>query len=308
MKIIIRPLILFTIFLLALNSTAQISAPAEKKAAPKPPSAPPPPPTNVYTVRTAAEFVDAIGSNRTIQLQSGATIYLPDAMGKSGSNYRFDDVYDGKELLIFGVTGLKIIGLGSTPVEIITEPVYGNVISFENCSNVSIENVNAGHGAEKGACTGGVFNIRNSNSFVIKNSIMYGSGMEGITTDNLNGLICSNSTIWGCTYSIMSIGNSSGVEFNNCQFRENGEYDQINIYNARGNVKFKSCRITGNWTGEDSYSDYALFSVSGGYQAVLENCAIQNNNTVYFANDASKLNMINTTVTGNNFFKGMYKN
>lgn len=165
--------------------------------------------------------------------------------------------------------------MGGTPVEIITEPVYGNVLSFDNCSNITIENVDAGNGAEKGACTGGVFFLIRSRNINIRNTIMYGSGMEGITAEEVTGLKVSNSTIWGCSYSIMSIINSSDVEFSNCRFRDNAEYDMINIYSTMSSVVFKSCTITGNQTGSESYSDYSLFNVNSDYPLVLENCNIK---------------------------------
>ncbi len=262
--------------------------------------------TKIITVDNVNEFVDAIGSNRTIQLK-GSTIYLSNVSpNKRGANYKFVKENDGYELTIFGVNNLKIVGLGNKQVKIITKPVYGDVIAFENCNNITIENVEAGHGPEKGGCSGGVFNISNSKNFTINKSIMYGSGMEGITATNVTGLKVNNSIIKGCTYSIMTLDNCNEVEFNNCEFNDNKEFDLINISNCIS-VKFNNCNFSNNQTGVDEYSDYALFNVSQSMSIVLKDCLIDNNLTAYFCKKANTVELNNTKLENNSFKKGNFK-
>lgn len=262
--------------------------------------------TKIITVDTPDEFVDAIGSDRTIQLK-GSTIYLSNvSQDKQGTNYKFVEEYDGHELTIFGVNNLKIIGLGDKPVKIITKPVYGDVIVFENCNNITIENVDAGHGPEKGSCSGGVFNISNSKNFTINKSIMYGSGTEGITASNVTGLKCNNSIIKGCTNSIMTLDRCNDFEFNTCEFTDNKEFDLINISNCIS-VKFDSCSFTNNQTGTDDYSDYAIFNVSQSMSIVLKDCMIVSNLTAYFCKKANTIELTNTKLENNSFKKGNFK-
>lgn len=101
-----RLIILALMVGISVATFGQITVPTEKKAAPKPPASSPPLTTNLFTVGNALEFVNAIGSNRTIQLRAGAQIYLPDATHMSGANYRFQEVFDGLELVIFDVSNL----------------------------------------------------------------------------------------------------------------------------------------------------------------------------------------------------------
>ena len=249
--------------------------------------------SKVITVDNADEFVDAIGSDRTIQLK-GSTIYLSNVSpDKKGTNYKFVLEFDGHELTIFGVNNLKIIGLGTKPVKIITKPVYGDVIAFENCNNIIIENVDAGHGPEKGGCTGGVFNITNSKIFTINKSIMYGSGTEGITASNVTGLKCNNSIIRGCTYSIMTLDNCNEFEFNSCEFSDNKEFDLVNISNCIG-VKFNSSSFSNNQTSTEEYSNNAIFNVTQSMSIVLKDCIIDNNLASYFCKKANSIELNNT--------------
>lgn len=263
--------------------------------------------TNVITVDTPDEFVDAIGSDRTIQLK-GSSIYLSNvSSGKRGNNYKFDEYGYGKQnLTIFGVNNLKIIGLGNKPVKVITNPVDGYVFSFENCNNITIENVDAGHGPIKGTCVAGVFYISKSKNFTINKSILFGSGTEGITAENVTGLKCNNSIIRDCTQSIMSLNNCNDFQFDSCEFSGCKEFDLINISNCI-NVKFNSCFIFNNKTGTTENTSYALFNVSQSMSTVVKDCIIENNLSSYFCKKANTIEMNNTKFENNTFKKGNFK-
>ncbi len=260
----------------------------------------------VIVVDNANQFVDAIGSDRTIQLK-GNTIYLSEVdETKSGEKYIFEEEYDGHELVIFDVTNLKIIGATDNPVKIVTKPVYGDVIVFENCDNITIENVDAGHGPEKGGCSGGVFNFINSKNITINKSILYGSGIEGITAQNVTYLKCNNTIIRGCTYSIITLNNCNNFEFNDCEFSDNEEFDLVNIHNSK-TIKFYSCAFSNNRTGTDEYSDYSLFNVTNSTAVSLKDCKIESNLTSYFCKKENTVEMTNTKLENNSFKKGKFK-
>ncbi len=261
----------------------------------------------VITVDNANEFIAAIGSDRTIQLK-GSTIYLSEVSSyNAGKHYGFADAFDGKELVISNVKNLTIKGLGNKPVKIITKPVYGNVISFENCAGITIENVDAGHGPKKGGCTGGVLKFDKSKNITINRSIMYGSGTEGITANTVSNLQCNKSIIRGCTYSIMTLNNCTEIEFNDCEFTDNQEFDLVNIFNCI-NIVFKSCIFDSNHTGTQSYADYALFCINQSASVVLKDCTIENNLACYFSKNANTIEMKNTKLENNSFTKGNFKN
>ena len=261
--------------------------------------------TPVFIVNSPDEFVNAIGSDRIIQLR-GSTISLSDLPStRQGPNYRFEEVFDGHELVIFGVNNMKIVGLGSKQVEVVTKPIYSNVLVFKNCENITIENVYAGH-SQGGECTGGVFKMVDSKNFTINNSTLYGSGMEGITAENVTGLRFNNSVIRGCSYHIMTLKNSSDFEFNNSEFTGNKEFDLVNISNSN-NIRFKTCRFTNNQTGITSWSDYALFNIVQSTSIILEDCLIENNNADHYIKTDSPIEARGVRLVNNTFRKGDYK-
>lgn len=259
----------------------------------------------VLVVDNAEEFVAALGSDRTIRLK-GSTIYLSDlSPDKSGPHFRMSKEYDGYELVIFGVNNLKIVGMGKKPVKIITRPVYGDVLVFVNATNLTLENIEAGHGPEKGQCTGGVLNFAQCKNVTIQKSVLYGSGMEGITAEDVTNLACQNTVIKECTYSVMTLKNCNEFSFNRCRFVDNQEFDLFNLDGCI-NVLFEDCDIAENRTGLSQHADYALFDVKKSMSVVLKNCRVRQNQSVYFCKQANSIELTNTKLDNNTFKKGNF--
>lgn len=261
--------------------------------------------TKTMTVTNADQLVDAIGSDREIILKDG-TYYISDVSSiKSSDYYRFDAAFDGAELVITGVNNLTIKCKGTKPAKVITKPKYGNVMVFENCSNIKIENIEAGHGPEKGYCTGGVIRLTNTKNMTIKNSILFGSGIEGIAATESSNLKVVSTTIKGCSNSILSLSKCNEIEFDSCEFTENKEFSLINIDNCI-NVTLKACNINNNLTTSSDYSTDCLFYITQSMGVLLENCIIENNATQYFCNSSTAMTMKDTKLENNSFRKGNF--
>ncbi len=265
----------------------------------------------IFVVKTPDEFVDAIGSNRTIHLQS--PIFYLSNISSSRNNTFFSikgETEDEHELTIQGVTNLKIVGIGDKPVEICIKPEEGDVLSFVNCNSVTIENIDAGHGPTKGGCDGGVFNFNNCKDINIVNSIMYGSGTYGITAVEVSNLLVTNSVIRGCSRMILYLENSQNIDFKNCLFTENETQfsSLISIINCI-NVKFENTKITRNILNSESdeYSSYHLFEISKSMGVTITNGEIRNNYCDYMANKPNVFDLKNTTIENNLFRLGNFK-
>ena len=258
-------------------------------------------------VYNANQFVDAIGSNVTLLLMDSIILSEIDE-DKSGSNYRMQEAHDGRELVITNVENLNIIGSTEYPTDIITDPRYGFVLIFENCSKILIDNINAGH-TDPGYCEGGVFSFLDCQNITIDNSIMFGSGTTGIWAVNVKNLKCNNSLIWGCTYDIMSLKNCMYFQFNNCEFSSNRGFDMIYIKNSI-KIEFNDCIVKNNNTNfgcGSNYGELSLLDISESISIVLNNCVIENNTMCYFTKNKSDLTLNNTIFQNNNFGLGVYK-
>lgn len=229
-------------------------------------------------VSNAQQFIDAIGSDRTIILSQGIDFNLSDVIDQyfsdgetppaiSGPFPKHNHVYlsnefDGNQLNIHDVDNLKIIGEGSIPVKLMVRPRYSYVFSFIASNNITIENVDAGH-TNGGYCVGGVFMFDNCSDVTINNTIMYGCGTEGITAMGTSNLTCTNSTIKECTYSIMTLEDCDKITYSSCQFFDNMEFGLVNVRNS-SSILFEDCSFFRN--------KGTLFSLSS--PITLKNCSI----------------------------------
>lgn len=119
---------------------------------------------NSVTVTTADEFLAAIAPDTEI-IVDAELIDFSKATGYGNANgeyYRWEDPFDGPELIITGVSNLTIRGAGEDhTVNVLSAvPRYAYVVMFENCSNIHVKGLTVGHTKEPGSCRGGVLGFQ----------------------------------------------------------------------------------------------------------------------------------------------------
>jgi hypothetical protein len=253
-------------------------------------------PGEKYTVSNAKEFVEAIGPQRTIIVEPGE-YDLSSVSGMSGEYFSFEEAYDGMELEIAGVTGLKIEGAEKWQSHLITRPQYGHVIRFKGCQGISISNIKAGHGPESGYCTGGVFLFEGCQGIKIEGCHLYGSGTEGLTIMRSQSVSVDETIIKSCTYSIMSLSQSQGITFNKCKFFDNQEFELVNISECDG-ITYKNCEFDRNRT------EYAFFNVESSNNVVLKKCSFDANKASRVCNSVGGITHKGTSYSNNQWFDG----
>ena len=145
---------------------------------------------------------------------------------------RIDEVYDGLELVVTGVSGLSIAsesGLAAD-TEIVTDPRYANVLRFENCSDIGMMDLTMGH-SDTGDCAGDVLYFNQCSDMVLSGMDLYGCGVYGIGTSSCASLTCFDSTIRDC---------------------ENGA---LELYDAQSRQMFLNCVLTGSSSGGYFYAN-----------------------------------------------------
>lgn len=216
--------------------------------------------SNVYTVSTAEQFLNAIGSNRTIRVAAGFNLSQAlNSYANTGrikvltSNSYFttagayvhnfgDTNYD--ELTLYNIQNLTIEGTSMATAHLQIEEEAAFVLAFDNCSNIKLRYLTLGH-IPQGYCGGGVIEMNNCQDFTIENCDLYGCGTEGISADGSDHCIFKNSTIRDCSYHIMHLNGCNDFHFSNSRFIRNKEFDLINVSNC-SNVDFTSCKISQN--------------------------------------------------------------
>ncbi|GAB4395700.1 MAG: hypothetical protein OHK0053_05720 [Microscillaceae bacterium] len=257
-------------------------------------------------VKNTAELVQNLASDRVLVLSAGETFDVSTEEMYEGA-VSYEEVYDGRELVVSGVRNLTLKSADAQKrAELITQPDYGHVIVFRDCQNITLDMLEAGHGASKGGCVGGVFKFENCQNITITNCDLYGSGIEGLNASNVENLTCRNTAIRGCTYGIMTMVSSNNLRFENCRFHDNQEFDLITLDNCPS-VVFENCVVDGNRTGLEDYSAYALYQLLNNTSVSLKNCLIKYNAANYLSTSQKNLKMKNTALRGNLWAKGEYK-
>ncbi|MCX7714753.1 MAG: right-handed parallel beta-helix repeat-containing protein [Clostridia bacterium] len=249
-------------------------------------------PKEVTTVEvsTVEQLVNAMASNTHIKLKDGVYNLSSLNIDKLSSSHAFfEDVYDGKQLVLRNIENLVIEGSGYENVLISTDPRYANVISIMDSDNIVIKGIKMGHTSEQGECVGGVLKADSSKNIQIDDCLLYGCGILGIEAYDVENLVFNSTVIEDCSYGIMSLNRCEDCLFKNSEFRScNGG---ISVSNSH-NIKYVSCNIHDN--NADSMLDIVNTSKISFEKSIFE----KNKLNAKFETDStnSVIDFIETTI------------
>ena len=184
-------------------------------------------------VSTADEFLAALAPNTEIIVDADLIDFSTASDYGTGKTeyYRWDDPYDGPELIVTNLSNLTVRGSGEKATDKVLScvPRYADVLTFENCANIYVTHITLGHTQEPGYCMGGVLHFQNCQDVLAEDCDLYGCGTLGVIGDQSLNIQVINNLIHDC-----SVG---GVEFSGCEnvrvdgntFRDLG--DEWNVEN-----------------------------------------------------------------------------
>ena len=181
-------------------------------------------PGGEITVTTVDEFLAAIGPDRTILLD-GALFDLSEAAGYGavgGEYYFWSECYDGPQLVIDGVSGLRIRAVSDDPHDttLSATPRYANVLAFRNCSGISLSGFTAGHTKEPGSCAGGVLDFEDCRRVRVEDMRLYGCGILGVQARRCTALSVLRTEIYECSQGAGQFMQCDGLTFAGCDVHD----------------------------------------------------------------------------------------
>ena len=219
----------------------------------------------IITVRSEREFLEALGSNRTIRIADGTTLFLTNMLndeeffsehaGRAWMHDYYDERsgseqlivscerFDGRQLELVNVHNLTI--KGGRDCHIIVSPRYANVLNFYSCNNIRIENLTMGH-TEEGHCEGGVIYAEGCSNIRVSDCDLYGCGTYGFETRSVDNLFVERTIVHDCSYGIMTLTASQYCTFQDCDFVRCREYSLIEMDAGCRYISFKNCRFAQN--------------------------------------------------------------
>ena len=188
-----------------------------------------PGPDGAFHVNTVDELLSVIGNDRTIILEAEYyDLTTAKDYGTPGGKYYFwKGNYDGPELVISGVHDMTISGANSPDGAMTAQhhtitaaPRYANVLSFQFCDNINLQNFTAGHTKETGLCSGGVLAFQNCSTVKIDTCRMYGCGTLGIEAYSSNTMTVNGCEIYDCNQGGAYFGQTDGITFTDCRIHD----------------------------------------------------------------------------------------
>lgn len=176
------------------------------------------------TVTNVDELLAAIGPNTTVYLAAGDyDLSVASGYGAGGSDYyKWRNTYDGPELILSGLENFHLVGEGADSTSILAEPRYADVLSYEDCENVSLTGITAGHTQAPSDCSGGVLLFEGSNGVQVTDCSLFGCGILGIIASDCADILVKNTEIYDCTYGAVDIDDCENVLFENCDIHDCG--------------------------------------------------------------------------------------
>ncbi|MBP5166317.1 MAG: right-handed parallel beta-helix repeat-containing protein [Oscillospiraceae bacterium] len=197
-------------------------------------------------VGTTGEFLTAIAPGAVIELAPGVynlTEYLRESSGDV-SEYVMRGFNDGWQADISGVEGMTIRGAKDGTTEVVAEPRYADVLYFNACSDITIENITFGHTVEQGSCEGAVLSFDHCRDITLDGLDLYGCGTYGAEANHTVGIKVRNCIVRDCSYGIVDLRFCSDAVFENCTFKDNSGFDMLSF--SASFALFDGCAFTGN--------------------------------------------------------------
>ena len=246
--------------------------------------------SRVTEVSNMQEFLNALAPDTEIILNPGTYVLTdaPDYGTNTGNSYySWVDSFDGFELQLNRLDGLTIRGSSKSDTNLQAISRYANVLVFNQCSNVLLEDLTLGHTRGiPGECSGGVLNLNGCDEVTVNRCGLFGCGTIGINAFYSDFLTVTDSDIYDCS--------SSGLNLVNCR---DVLIDNSRIYDL----------------GKD-YGAYTAIDISCCKRAVIRNCEIHDNWVYCILNlaDSTKIEFLNNRIVNNDLkdycFSVVYSN
>ena len=175
-------------------------------------------------VSTVDELLAAIAPETGIYLEDG--VYdlstASDYGGSGGEYYYWMNTLDGPGLVIRNVKGLTIKAAGPHRARIEAQPRYCEVLSFDNCRDLTLSGFTAGHTQSVSSCAGGVLTFMNCSGTTVEDCSLFGCGVMGITANGCRSMEVNTTEIHDCTAGAFWFIISRDVQINKCNLHDIG--------------------------------------------------------------------------------------
>lgn len=251
-----------------------------------------PPARQRIQVHTQRQLVEAIGSDRTIELIGGPFVLTgSDERGDLPQNpaVEFREASPVPFLVVKGVRNLQLRAIGGAVRVLGRSPA--DVLRCEECEDVLFEGLVLGHdtGVER-SCSAPVLTLSRCRNVRVRDCELFGCGTEGIVADDVQGFRMERGEIHTCLHGVVRFTASREVIFSGARFRDCGITEAAFAFLDCEHVHFADCAIRGMASMNRPADDDGLFAVRMDEPVAFVRGSIRGNRTSRVAN--SKLLLV----------------
>ena len=252
------------------------------------------------SVTTIDELLAALGHNQTIQLQPGEyDLGLSDTV--AGPFHHWECGFSKRELHITGVQGLTIQGQRHKKATLASEMVYGFMVVFEQCNNLSLASLTFARGSQNPESQGGPLQLIHCNNVGLTDMQLHSNRQDGLRLVECNKLRIAASRIDHCHGAIVVLDRCSVVMFADCDFAANEGHKLIQA-RACLTVQFHQCGFINNVATQDGDTTI-FFDVVGSQDIGVFGGAFVANEADFLANSRKLVNFDKVQFHANNVWR-----
>lgn len=235
-------------------------------------------PQTEVKVSNMEQFLNAIGSNKKIILTSDLYNMVSNKT-QNNDEYPSVDMWKSEGFEFENISNLTIEG--EHRAEITIDDIMSNVITFNNCHDIYLNNLKVGHsnGNSTYECEGAVIKLNDCDNVVINNCSLYGCGADGIYAQRSTNVLVFNTKIYDCTYSGIWLTDNSNAIINETEFFDSVHFSGfVRIDNSK--IECNNCKIENIVTESefiDSFDSTYNQNNNIKSQAVFNDCIFSNN-------------------------------
>ena len=209
---------------------------------------------NAVTVESMEEFLEAVKPGAEIVIAGGLynlsdyvnDFWLSDEAEAFNAQHEYveiEDCYDGAEAVIKDADNLTIRG---DVTEIVVDPRYATVLTFEHCDNLKLSGLTLGH-TETGACSGSVLELSACKNAELRGLDLYGCGVIALEcSDGTEDVTVYDSALRDCSWGPLDVYGATGkIELHNCSLTGSAGGGSYNG-ESRLQLGFHNC-VFGSW-------------------------------------------------------------
>ncbi len=196
----------------------------------------------VFEVSTAEEFVAAVGSDRTIKLNSGLLV-PSDSKSREHPHVSWSKRGQNRLAVIRNVRNLRIMASTSLKSALQSGPGHSQVLGFENVVNLELRGLRIT--AAEGARSGNLLSFTGCTNILLRGCELQGERSRAVEIRRCARFSARETKFLGCAYGVVSVGDSRNLLFRQSNFIGNRGEVGLQLHRTY-DARFTDCELRGN--------------------------------------------------------------